>query len=279
MFKTLNHYFQIIVGVALVSFAINQFLAPHDIAAGGASGIAILLYHVMDWEISRTVLTINVIMLISAFLLLGTKVFLKSLFGSMLLPFMLYWIPVQMLVEDRFLAVISGSVIFACGVALLYRNQASSGGTTIPPLIMKKYFGIDKSIGLLMSDLIIVVASLFVFGMDSFVLAVISIVITMMCMNYLSTGFNQKISMEIISVSHHRDILNTLRNLKTRGLSVFPVHGGHMLERRQMILIVMKRSEYLDYYDLIHSIDPQAFMIVQNVKDVHGNGFTYTSIV
>ncbi len=65
MFKTINHYFQIIVGVALVSFAINQFLAPHDIAAGGASGIAILLYHVMDWEISRTVFTINVIMLLN----------------------------------------------------------------------------------------------------------------------------------------------------------------------------------------------------------------------
>ncbi|MBQ4163611.1 MAG: YitT family protein, partial [Turicibacter sp.] len=94
-------------------------------------------------------------MLILTFFFLGRPVFIKTVIGSMLLPISLAVVPEIKVVEDPFLAVIFGSAIFAVGVAILYKIGASSGGTTIPPLIFQKYFGISTSLGLLLTVAVI----------------------------------------------------------------------------------------------------------------------------
>lgn len=135
-----KQFLLVAVSIALIGASINLFLAPHHIAAGGVTGIGILAEQALGIPIAMTVLVLNVIMLILAFIFLGRAVFVRSFLGSLLLPLSLAVIPETMLAQDRLLSVIFGSMIFAIGVAILYRIEASSGGTTIPPLILKKIF-------------------------------------------------------------------------------------------------------------------------------------------
>src|SRR5699024_1270534 len=158
--------------IALIGVSINMFLGPHDVDAGGVSGVGILVEKALGIDRALTVLIFNVSLLDLAFIFLGKRDFYRSAIGSILLPISFAITPEIMVVDDQMLSVIFGSAIFACGVAILYKIEASSGGTTIPPLIMKKYTGLSPSIGLLICDAIIVVFNLFVFGVTEFFFAI-----------------------------------------------------------------------------------------------------------
>ncbi|MCC3238245.1 YitT family protein, partial [Pediococcus acidilactici] len=99
----------------------------------------------------------------------------------------------------RTLAVIVGGALYAIGVALLYQIDASSGGTTVPPLILKKYFNFKTSVSLLVLDTIVCLMNIFSSGMEAFILALFSSVITLLVMNYIETGIDRKKSVYIMS--------------------------------------------------------------------------------
>lgn len=130
-------YVKIIFVLFILGVAINMFLGPHHIAAGGVSGLGILLEAAFGFDRAIVILVLNIAMLVLALLFLGKKPFFKVLFGSLVFPLIIAVVPEMMITSDRLLSVIFGSAIFALGVAILYKNNSSSGGTTIPPLIFK----------------------------------------------------------------------------------------------------------------------------------------------
>ena len=145
MQKTMRHpvlkWLWIMAALALIAVSINMFYAPHAVAAGGATGIAILVQEVAGIQVGLTTMAVNLLMLGLAWFFLDRSTLKRILFGSFMLPLLLWITPEINLVTDRLLAIIVGSVVFAFGVGLLYQMDASSGGTTVPPLIFKKYFG------------------------------------------------------------------------------------------------------------------------------------------
>ncbi|RVU54411.1 hypothetical protein EF514_07395 [Anaerosphaera multitolerans] len=176
---------KIFIAIIIMAISINVFLSPHDIAAGGISGLGILLERAFDINRSLVVMIVNVGMLGLAYLFLGNNFFIKSIIGSLFLPIALFLVPEIMVIQNRLLSVLLGSVIFALAVTILYQNESSSGGTTIPPLIFEKYFNLNTSIGLLMTDLFIVFFNIFIFGVDSFFFAILSLIITSFAMKYI----------------------------------------------------------------------------------------------
>ncbi|MGX7199744.1 YitT family protein [Enterococcus nangangensis] len=269
---------KIALACLLLAIAINLFLAPHDIAAGGVSGIGILLEATLQIPRALVVLVLNVVMLVLALFFLGKKVFFNTLYGSILFPFFLEIVPGKMVASDRLLSVIVGSAIFAVGVATLYQTKASSGGTTIPPLIFEKYFHLSTSIGLLLTDTVIVFASLYVFGFEEFLFAIFSLVITSIVMAYMETGFDRKKAVMIFSLNNTQVIRQTLLEKFDRSLTIFDARGGQADEGREMILIIVSDKEYLRVKELVHAVDPTTFMVAYNVSDVNGRGFTYHPI-
>lgn len=180
-----------------------------------------------------------------------------------------------MVTTDRFFSVVFGSILFAVAVAMLYRIGASSGGTTIPPLILHKYTGLNTAIGFFLTDALIVVSSVFVFGVESFLFAIASIILTSAVMAYIELGLDRKKAIFIMSESHLDDIKQALYREVDRGITVFDVRGGFQGEDREMLMIVLTRSEYQTALKAVNAIDKQSFMIVYNVADVHGLGFSY----
>lgn len=276
--KQIINFFKILLAVTLLSLSINLFLSPHHIAAGGASGIGILVESVTGINRGQTVLVINILMLILAFFFLGKKVFLNIFVGSLTFPIVLGSIPEIMVTQDRLLSVIFGSAIFAAGVSILYMIQASSGGTTIPPLIFKKYFNLNPSIGLLATDAVIVLLTIPVFGFEAFLFSILSIGITSIVMTYIETGLRRKKAIMAISISKTEEIRAVLREQVDRGMTIFNVKGGNNLKDRNMILMIADNQEYPEIQKLINEVDPDCFLITYNVAEVHGEGFSYHPI-
>lgn len=132
-------YIKIMFALTILGVGINMFLGPHHIAAGGVSGLGILLESALGFDRAMVILVLNIIMLVLALVFLGKNLF-QSAFGSLVFPLIIAVVPEMMVTSDRLLSVIFGSAIFALGVAILYKNNSSSGGTTIPPLIFKSTF-------------------------------------------------------------------------------------------------------------------------------------------
>ncbi|WP_413536619.1 YitT family protein [Carnobacterium divergens] len=263
------------VAIAILGVSINMFLAPHHIAAGGVSGIGILAEEALGIDRAIVVLVLNLVMLLLTFFFLGKTIFIRTVIGSMLLPLSLAVVPEIMVTQDRLLSVIFGSALFAVGVAILYKIGASSGGTTIPPLIFKKYFGLNTSIGLLCTDAIIVLFNIFVFGVEEFLYAILSIVITSIVMSYIETGLKRRKAIMIMSETHIEAIKSVLQANSNRGITVFSVSGGYTGTEKNMLMIVMENQEYPGLLKLINEVDSKAFVIAYNVSEVHGLEFTY----
>lgn len=266
------------VALALIGISINMFLAPHHIAAGGVSGIGILAEQVFGIDRAIIVLVLNIFMLILTFFFLGKDVFARTVIGSLMLPISLGVVPEIMVIQDSLLSVIFGSAIFGAGVAILYNIEASSGGTTIPPLILKKYFGLNTSIGLLATDAIIVFFNIFVFGLEAFFFAVLSLVLTSIVMNYIETGLKRKKAVFIMSDQAIDEIKDKLLDKVNRDVTVFVVSGGDTGREKEMLMVVMGNQEYVTTLKLIEAIDRKALIIAYNVAEVQGLGFTYEPV-
>jgi uncharacterized membrane-anchored protein YitT (DUF2179 family) len=275
---SLFKYLKIVTAIFILSISINMFLGPHHIAAGGVSGIGILAEYLFGINRAWIVLTLNIVMILLAYLFLERNIFFQIIFGSILFPLTLRIVPEIMFTSDRLLSVIFGSIIFAVGVAILYNNRASSGGTTIPPLIFEKYFHLSTSIGLLFTDALIVTMSLFVFGVEEFLLAILSLGITSIVMSYIETGLKRKKAIIIISKHHSSEIQAKLDTSLNRGMTFIPANGRDHQTPRDMIYLVIKNQEYPLVKQIIDAVDPHCFFVTYTVAEVHGHGFTYHPI-
>ena len=276
MNKWIKKLAYIIFAIAILSVCVNMFLAPHDIAAGGLTGLAIILESWFGISRSIVIYAGNALVLVLTFFFLGREVFFNTVIGAALLPLFISFTPRITLVSDRMLSMIIGSVFFGIAVSILYRNNASSGGTAVPPLILKKRFNISPSVGLFLTDGIVVALSLFVFDVDSFFYAIMSIFITSAAMSYIENGTNKKKMVYIISKQHEKITQDVLHKIE-RGVTEIPVVGAFRKDQKQMLMVTLGKKDYQQLLEIVDEHDKEAFMITDTVSDVHGEGFTYES--
>ncbi|MCL1998202.1 MAG: YitT family protein [Turicibacter sp.] len=266
----------ILAAVIIVSVCVNMFLGPHNIAAGGLTGLAIIIENYLGIPRSTVVLAGNAALLLLTLIFLGKEVFLNTVIGASLLPIFIGIIPQYTLVNDTMLSMVVGSALFGVAVVLMYSVNASTGGTAVPPLILKKYFKLNTAIGLFLSDGVVVVLSLFVFSVDSFFFAITSIFITSVTMSYLENGLNKKKIVYIIS-SKHDDIVKEVLHKVGRGVTIVPVIGAYNNSEKNMLMVTLDKKDYAQLLSVVNQHDNKAFMITNTVTDVHGEGFTYQS--
>lgn len=274
MLKWIKKYVSIVIAIAIMSVSVNVFLGPHSIAAGGLTGLSIILENLLTLDRAVIILIGNAIILICTFIFLGKEIFFNTAIGALLLPLFIRFVPHVTLVNDVMLSMVVGSVLFGVAVSILYNNQASSGGTAVPPLIFKKYFGLNTSVGLFVTDGIVVILCLFVFSVETFFYAIFSIFITSTTMHYIESGMHKKKMVYIISamseaISH--DILHQIG----RGVTIIPIIGAYRQNSMQMLMVTLNTKNYRQLLAIVDKHDEEAFMITDIVSDVHGQGFTY----
>ncbi|MGO0155253.1 YitT family protein [Leuconostoc mesenteroides] len=266
------HYIVIVMALEIVAVSINFFYAPAKVAAGGATGLAILINELVGFDRAATVLIVNLIMIILAAVFLDRGTTARIAFGSIVLPILLKVTPSFQILHDRTFAVLVGGSIFAVGVALLYRIDASSGGTAVPPMIFKKYFRIPPAISLLAIDTVVSLGNLVTQGLEALILALFSLVITAVVMNYIETGLDRR-KMVYITTNDRIDDLKKYLLDGGKGFTIMDVRGGYMGDGREMLMVVLDNHEYNHFLRGIHQVDPEAFTIAYDISEAHGGTF------
>ncbi|MCT4377105.1 YitT family protein [Leuconostoc suionicum] len=265
-------YIVIVMALEIVAISINFFYAPAKVAAGGATGFAILMNELVGFDRAATVLVVNLIMIVLAGVFLDRGTTARIAFGSLVLPILLKITPSFQVLHDRTFSVLVGGSIFAVGVALLYRIDASSGGTAVPPMIFKKYFRISPALSLLAIDTIVSLGNLATEGLEALILALFSLVITAVVMNYIETGLDRR-KMVYITTNDRIDDLKKYLIDGDKGFTIMDVRGGYMGDGREMLMVVLDNHEYNHFLRGIHQVDPEAFTIAYDISEAHGGTF------
>lgn len=272
-----KEYSIITLGILLVAFAIEYFYAPNNIAAGGVTGIAIILNAVMpNLSIGLITLVLNGVLFIVAFMFIDGSFGVKTIYASLGLSVIIWLIekflsPVA-ITNDLMIATIFGALISAIGMALVFNENASTGGTDILAKILNVFFHMDIGKSLLAVDFIITLVSVFVFGVNVALYSMLSIILLGIIVDRLIEGFNVCKSVFIISKNSYeisRYIIDTLE----RGCTFLSGVGAYTGKDINVLYAVISRNEFIKLKKFIKDTDPEAFITVGEVHEVLGEGF------
>lgn len=276
--KTLKGYIMITIGVFLVAISIEFFLAPNELAAGGVTGIAIIINHYFSGvSVGLSVLVMNIILFIIAFIIIGNKFGAKTIYASLALSGII-WVmdhfvtPDMALTKDLMLAAIFGTFTSGIGMALVFNENASTGGTDILAKIMNKFVHMDIGKSLLAVDFIVTVFGAIAFGANKGMYALLAVIINGFIIDYAIDGFNI-CKQTIIITSHHEEIGRFIINVLDRSYTKLYGKGGYRDQDVDIIYTILSRREYITLKKYIMDVDDRAFIAVNDSHEVLGEGF------
>lgn len=275
-----KRFFMINIGLLIISFGLYFFLMPSNLATGGATGLAIVLNHLIPNIPMGVILgIINVFLFILAFAILGKDFGGYTLYVSLCLSLILTLleaiIPMtQPLTDDLFINLVFGVMIIGVGMGIIFNQNASTGGTDIIAKIINKYTHIDMGKSLLMSDFLISLFAGLVFGPRLGMYALLGTVINSLIIDKMIAGFNVKINMVIIS--NELDSINRyIHDEIVRGTTIYHATGGYSNTDKRIINTIVSRREYIKIRDFVRLADSKAFVSISYVSEVEGEGFTF----
>ena len=273
--QKIKEYLLTTIGTALTAIALEYFFFPSDIAAGGVSGIGLVINKLLGLDTSIVVLVLNISLFILAFLVLG-----KS-FGAIYATIMLsvfMWIIERfftpgVLTENMFLASFFGSIILGMGAAIVFHQGASTGGTSIIASIISKFTPIGIGISVLLTDSFVCILAISVFGVDKGLFGFFSVILIGLVIDKFIDGFNTCKQVFIIT-SKEKAIVNHIIKKIDRGCTVLNGHGGYTGSDVKIIYTVLNSNEFIALKKDVKEIDPDAFVTVNESTEVLGKGFT-----
>lgn len=272
-----KEYSIITFGIVLVAFAIEYFYAPNNIAAGGATGIAIILNAIMpSLSIGGISFVLNALLFIVAIIFIDGKFGIKTIYASLGLSVIIWliekFLKPMAITNDLMIATIFGALISAVGMALVFNENASTGGTDILAKMLNIFFHLDIGKSLLVVDFIITLASAFVFGVDVALYSMLSTILLGLLIDRFIEGFNSCKSIFIISKNNYeisRYIIDTL----DRGCTFLTGVGAYTGKENNILYAVLSRNQFIKLKKFIKEVDPEAFITVGEVHEVLGEGF------
>ena len=272
----LRKIFFVILGTALLSLSSALFILPNNILTGGVAGISIILHPLLG-GVSKDIIAsfASVILFIVGTIFLGKEFALKTFLSTIVyslftILFTRYLKPVEV---EPLLACLYGGIIGGVGVGIVFRQGGSTGGMDVPPLILNKYFNIDVSKGIFIIDTITVSAGLLEYNIETVLIGLISVYFTSIGVNKMIT-FGAISAKEIKIVSDKYELITEKILKLDRGVTLFKAYGGYTGEDKNVIMCIVSDNEYQTVLDIISEVDPRAFTVVTETKEVRGEGFS-----
>lgn len=270
----------IVVGVFLLAASVNIVFEPIGMVTGGISGFAIVVKHYTSGPILGGVpiwftnIALNIPLFIIAWRVLGKNHIKKTIFATICFTVALYIIPTfDVQYNDLLLAAIAGGVLAGVGLGMVFATTATTGGTDLLSTVIHyyvKYYTVAKV--LIVIDAAIVILGAVVFGFHKAAYSVIAVYITGKVMDGILEGLKFAKLAYIIS-DHYEDIANTILTDMDRGVTGISTTGMYLGKDRKMLFCVVSQKEIVYLKDIVAKKDPNAFLIVSDVREVMGEGF------
>lgn len=272
--------FLIIVGCFLYAIANNFAFEPMNLVTGGVTGLAIVVKAITSYIIPGGIpvwlfnALSNVPLFIAAYFILGKTFVKRTLFATVCLTLALYLVPKYPIVTDDFLlAAVFGGVVGGIGMGMIFMTMSSTGGTDIIAMIIhkyKKYYSIPQI--LIVIDGIIILMGIMVFDMRRALYAGIGIYVFTKVSDSLLEGIKFAKMAYIISDSYDAIAKEILTKME-RGVTGLSATGMYSNQDKKMLFCVVSKKEIVQITEIAKQCDPNAFIIVTDVREAMGEGF------
>ena len=278
--KEAKNYVLIFIGTFLMAIAIRWIYDRVGLVTGGFSGLTIIIRNVTDHLLPGgiplwlTNLVLNVPIFLYAYVRFGRSYIGRTGFATVLLSVWLYLIPVMDLSgDDYMLAALFGGLFTGIGMALVLKAGATTGGTDMVAAIVQTFFRHYSVVQIMqVLDAAIVVAGLYVFGLRPTLYAVVSVFVMTKVSDAFLEGFKNSKAAFIIT-NAYQDVARRLMEELDRGVTGLNAQGMYTQEAKCVLYCVVSRKEIVRVKEIVNEVDPAAFVIVSDVREVLGEGF------
>ncbi len=294
--RTALRWILITLGSVLMSASVYFSQVPNNFTLGGIGGVSIILSKFITPlnEFTQKFMTqavimaiINVFLLVVGFIVLGKGCTLRTVYCSLLYT-ALIWVFEHFnlvslvsggkptLTDQPFLELCYAILLFGVGGAVIFNCGASSGGTDIIALILKKFTRLNVGVALMIVDLIVVIVSIFTF--DSATIVLFSF-LGLFARTFLLDGVIESLGKTkclTIITQNHEQIGEYILKSVNHSYTMYDAEGGYTRERKKVLVTVCKRSEALKIKLKVRQVDPQAFVIITDANEILGKGFGET---
>ena len=273
----LKDYFMIVVGLALYAFGVTAFILPEKVVSGGLAGVSSLVYFKFGIPVAITNYSLNVLLLLMAFRVVGRTFVIRTVFGfsviSLFFGIMQPLFPQPFVNNQPFMNIILGSIMCGLGVGLAFIHNGSTGGTDIVAAMVSKKTNVTIGRMILYTDVFIISSSYLLFhSIDKIVYGFVILLVVAFVCDYVINTNRQAVQFTIIS-EKWEEIANSINNEAHRGCTLLHGTGWYTKRDVKMLIVMCRKIESVTIFRIIKSIDKDAFVTQANVNGVYGVGF------
>ena len=267
----------VLAGNTLYALAVSLFILPNGLITGGTTGLALVAQYKLGIPIAAFVGVFNVVMFVAGAAVLGKAFAFTTIISTFYYPFILGVFEglfgSSPLTGDTMLATVFAGLLIGAGIGMVIRAGASTGGMDIPPLILNKKFRLSVSMTMSVFDCLILLTQMVFAGKEKILYGILLVLLyTMVLDKVLMIGQNQ---MQVKIISEQCEIISeAIQNRMDRGTTLLLIEGGHLRKASYAVLTVVSGRELSKLNELVMGLDSNAFMIINQVSEVRGRGFT-----
>lgn len=267
----------IVAGNFIYALAVALFIMPAGLITGGSTGIALAVSYCTGLTVTQFVYIFNIAMLAVGWIFLGRKFALTTIASTFIYPTALeIWTRLldgYMLTDDILLCTIFAGLGIGISLGMIIRTGASTGGMDIPPLILQKKMRIPVSVSLYVFDFCILLSQAMFRPAENVLYGIVLVMIYTISLDKVLMLGASRTEIKVIS-SKPDEICKAINLQLDRGVTLLDGEGGYARDSKKVVLSVISNRELHKAERLIHSIDPESFIIVGHVKEVSGRGFS-----
>ena len=275
--KRLASLLMVVLGNLMYTCTVKLFLLPANLISCGTTGIALVAEHYFHIPVSGFILAFNMAMLCLGWAVLGRKFAMTTVLSSILYPLFLEVLNRTLgdfvVTENILLNVLFSGMGLGLSLGIVIRAGASTGGMDIPPLILKKLFHIPVSVSLWVFDFCIMLCQIPFHPLEDLLYGILLLIAISVALNKAMVLGTSRTEVKIISTQSEQ-IRQAILSRVDRGVTVLHGEGGYGRQDTEVILSVISNRELPRLQQVARAIDPGCFMIVSQVTEVWGRGFT-----
>lgn len=277
MKKILSEIFQISIGILFASIGLKMFLLPNGFLDGGVTGIAILLSELFDFNISYILLLVSIPFLILAWFNLSKRIFIKSVISIISLAIIIHFENFESITDDKLLIAIFGGLFLGAGIGLTIRNGAVLDGSEILGIFINDRLGISIGKIVLFFNAILFAVTALLLSIEIAMYSILTFIVTAKVIDLMIEGFEDHVGLMIVSEKINEINIELIKVIGT-GTTLYKGSGGFgkrgAQSTKDIIHTVINRIDIRRTYNLIDSIDKNAFIIEFDVNNIKGGIYT-----
>lgn len=277
MKSKLKNFSLLTISTLIMAVGIYFFKFANNFTFGGITGIAVLVAKFLPLSASDFSFVANILLLVIGWIILGKSFAAKTAYSTILLSVSLSFLervyPMSHpLTNEPLLELIFAILLPALGSAILFNIGASSGGTDVIAMILKKYTSVDIGKGLMVSDLIFTLAGFLVFNVKTGLYSLLGLIMRSALIDNFIESFNRSKYFHVVT-SNATCICDFIQNDLGRGATIVNATGAFTGDDKYIILTVLSPSQAVKLRNFIKEHDPKAFLLISNTSEIIGKGF------